>query len=121
LEKKPLTPLYVAVIACTATASEEAVSVADPEELSGAVPSGVVPSWKVTVPIGVPDLEAGLTVAVNAIACPNTEGFVDEVTATEVACFPWTVVVAVADLVSSATEVAVTVTVSGLPMAAGAL
>ena len=121
MEKKPLSPLYVAVIGCAATASAEAVSVADPEELSGAVPSGVVPSWKVTVPVGVPDPEAGLTDAVNATACPNKEGFVDEVTATEVACFPWTVIVAVADLVLSATEVAVTVTVSGLPVAAGAV
>ena len=121
LPKKFPSPLYVAVIECAATANEEAVNVADPEELSESVPSVVVPSRKVTVPVGTPEPEEGLTVAVNVTACPKTEGLADEATATEVACFARTVTVAVADFVSSATEVAVTVTVRGPLTAKGAV
>ena len=109
------------MIGCPATASEGAVSVADPEESSEAVPSVVVPSWKVTVPVGTLEPEEGWTVAVKVIACPTTEGLAEEDTATELACLAGTVTVAVADLVSSATEVAVSVTVSGLPVVAGAI
>ena len=94
---------------------------ADPEEFSEAVPSVVVPSWKVTVPVGTPMPEEGWTVAFKVTDCPNTEGLAEEDTASEVACLAGTVTVAVADLESSATEVAVTVTVSGLPVAAGAV
>jgi hypothetical protein len=35
-----------------------------------AVPIAVVPSWKVTVPLGDDDPEAGATVAVSVMACP---------------------------------------------------
>jgi hypothetical protein len=45
------------------------------------VPSGVVPSWKVTVPVGVPAPGAlAVTVAVNVTAWPNTEGLAEAVT-----------------------------------------
>ena len=121
LAKKRLSPLYAAVIWCAATANEEAVIVADPEELSDAEPSVVAPSRKVTVPVGTPAPEEGWTVAVKVTDCPNTEGLAEEDTATVLACFAGTVTVADADLVSSAMEVAVTVTVSGLPEAAGAV
>ena len=56
------------MIGCAATASEEAVSVADPEEFSGTVPSVFAPSLKVTVPVGTLELEDGLTVAVKVTA-----------------------------------------------------
>ena len=121
MPKKLLSPLYVAVIGCAAIAREEAVNVADPEESSDTVPSAVAPSRKVTVPVGTLEPEEGWTVAVKVTACPRTEGLAEEDTATELACLAETVTVAVPDLVSSATEVAVTVTVSGLPVAAGAV
>ena len=60
-------------------------------------------------------------IAVNVTAGPKTEGLADEATATEVVCFARTVTVAVADFVSSATEVAVTVTVRGPLTAKGAV
>ena len=47
-----------------------------PVESSVAVPMVEVPSRKVTVPVGVP--EAALTVAMNVIACPKTDGFLEE-------------------------------------------
>ena len=43
--------------------------------LKATVPSGVAPSKNCTVPVG-PD---GLTVAVNVTACPNVDGFSDDV------------------------------------------
>ena len=101
-------------------ASEEVDNTADPDELSEAVPRVVVPSSKVTVPVGTPEPEEGLTVAVKVIACPKSDELAEEDTATDVACTAGTLTVAVADLVSSATEVAVTVTVSGPPVAEGA-
>ena len=85
------------------------------------MPRIAAPSWKVTLPVGMLEPEEGWTVAVKVIACPKTEGLAEEDTATELACLAGTVTVAVADLVSSATEVAVTVTVSGLPVAEGAV
>ena len=48
------------------------------------VPSEIVPSLNVTVPLGVPEV-AGLTVAVNVTVCPDTEGFADETSVVDVA------------------------------------
>ena len=48
------------------------------------VPSEIVPSLKVTVPLGVPEV-AGLTVAVNVTDCPDTEGFAEETSVVDVA------------------------------------
>src|SRR6266853_3289280 len=46
------------------------------------VPKVLVPSWNVTVPVGVPVLgETGLTVAVKITDWPKTEGWAEEVTA----------------------------------------
>jgi len=73
------------------------------------------------VPVGTPEPEEGLTVAVKVTACPKSDELAEEDTATDVACTAGTVTVATADLVSSATEVAVTVTVRGLPVAEGAV
>jgi len=47
--------------------------------LSVAVPSVDEPLRNVTVPAGMPDPAAGVTVAVNVIACPLAAGFRDEV------------------------------------------
>jgi hypothetical protein len=109
------------VIWCAATASEEVVNVAVPEELSDAVPSVVVPSWKVTVPVGSPEPEEGVTVAVRVTGCPRTGEPGEEDIATKLARFAGTVTVAVADFVSSATELAVTVTICGMPVGGGAV
>src|SRR5215831_4880731 len=46
--------------------------------LSVAVPIREPPSENVTVPVGVPVPEAGLTVAMNVTVCPGTDGFADD-------------------------------------------
>ena len=63
--------------------SEEVLNVAFPA-LIGPVPSVVVPSLNVTVPVMVPAV-AELTLAVNATDVPTVEGFSDEVTVVVVA------------------------------------
>jgi hypothetical protein len=62
---------------CVPAASVEVVYFAAPL-LSATVPSVVVPSLKVTFPVGV-TLNCGLTVAVNVTDCPLFDGFADEV------------------------------------------
>ena len=60
------------MIGWAATASAEAVIVADPEEFSGTVPRVFAPSVKVIVPLGVPAPgESGETAALKVTACPN--------------------------------------------------
>jgi hypothetical protein len=61
---------------CEATASVEVLKIALPE-LRVAVPKLVEPFLKVTFPVGVVP-NAGLTVAVNVTAWPNTDGFAEE-------------------------------------------
>ncbi len=73
------------------TTSEEMERLACPAAPSGRAPSAVVPSKKVTVPVGV--TPGPPAVAVKVTACPNTEGFVAVATETvETAgvttCFP---------------------------------
>src|SRR2546430_1181322 len=66
---------------CEATEREEIMKLAWPA-VRVLVARDVAPSLKVTVPVGMP--MAGLTalsVAVNVIDCPNTDGFTDEITA----------------------------------------
>ena len=63
------------MIECAPAASVDVVSDAVPPPRA-TVPNGVAPSKNWTVPVGPED---GLTVAVNVTACPNTEGFSDEV------------------------------------------
>ena len=61
-------------------ASDEIANVAAPP-LRVPVPSVVLPSLNVTVPVGVPLAgAAAVTVAVKVTDCPKTEGFADEVT-----------------------------------------
>jgi hypothetical protein len=65
------------------TASKEVAKLALPE-LRAAVPNVAAPSLKVTVPVGVPAPgPTADTVAVNVTACPNTDGFSDEVRVVE--------------------------------------
>jgi hypothetical protein len=59
------------------TLSDDVAKVADPV-LSVPVANVVVPSLKVTVPVGVPLPVVGVTVAVNVTLCPNTLGFLDD-------------------------------------------
>ena len=77
-------------MACVPTANAVVLKVACPALFSVAVPSTVVMSLKVTVPVGFP-LPGALacTVAVNVTACPTTAGFTLEVTPVVVASF-WT-------------------------------
>jgi hypothetical protein len=65
-----VSPAYAAVMECAPSASVLMVSVATPLELSTLAPSEVVPSRKVTMPVGVFDPEAGLTVAVKVTKLP---------------------------------------------------
>lgn len=67
---------------CEPTEKEEVVNVAWPLA-SDSVPSTVGPSLNVTVPVGVPLPEDGLTVAVSVTDWPKTDGLAEE--ATEVA------------------------------------
>src|SRR5580692_1196271 len=46
--------------------------------LSGFLPSTVAPFWKVTMPVGVPLPDCGVTVAVNVTDLPWIDGFTDE-------------------------------------------
>ena len=57
--------------------SVEVVNVAPPP-LSAEVPSTVVPSRNVTVPVGVPVVDE-LTVAVKVTDCPRSEGFAEDI------------------------------------------
>ena len=54
--------------------------------LTTPVPSVVVPSLKVTVPVGDP-VKAGVIVAVKVTACPLVDGFSEEVTLIVVVAF----------------------------------
>ena len=82
------------VIACVPVVSDDVENVATPLT-SGTEPSVVVPSMKVTEPVGVgPPVDggAGLMVAVKVTAWPMLEGFAEEVRVVVVlAC--WTVCV----------------------------
>jgi len=69
LPAKLAVPLYLAVIECVPTVSVDVVKVATPLPLSVPVPSKVVPSRNVTVPVGVPPLPS-LTVAVHVTGIP---------------------------------------------------
>jgi hypothetical protein len=73
-------PPYCAVIGCDATASEDVVRVATPLPLSVPEPIDAPLSRNVTVPAGVP-VDVVVTVAVNRIDWPLTEGFTDEASA----------------------------------------
>lgn len=55
----------------------EVVNIATPFELSDELPIEVVPSRKVTVPVGIPDV-LEVTVAVKVTGCPTGTGFAEE-------------------------------------------
>jgi hypothetical protein len=77
LELKLLSPLYLARIKWFPTAKADVVKVATPELLSVELPRVALVSRKVTVPVGVPE-PVEVTVAVNVTACPDTDGFGDD-------------------------------------------
>jgi len=77
LESKLVSPLYSALMVWVPTVSVAVSSVATPPDRA-LVPRVVVPSLKVTVPVGVPAPED--TVAVKTTVCPKVEGFWDEAT-----------------------------------------
>src|SRR5467141_810036 len=64
--------------------------------LSVPVPSAVAPSLNVTVPVGMPEPEAGFTVAVNVTAWPKADGLSEETSDTRLAgaVFKFTVSIA---------------------------
>jgi hypothetical protein len=87
LPEKLESPLYLAVIEWDPTASVDVANVATPPD-SVPVPRVVVPSRKVTVPVGVPVAGGtGATVAVNVTDCPKTDGLAEDVTV--VVVWPW--------------------------------
>jgi hypothetical protein len=69
LPAKFVLPLYVAVIECVPTVSAAVVKVPTPLPFRVPVPSAVVPSRKVTVPVGAP-VVLDLIVAVNITGVP---------------------------------------------------
>jgi hypothetical protein len=73
-------PPYTAVIECVPSASVVVVNVAF-LLLSVPVPSSVVPSMNVTVPVGVPAPgDSATKVAVKVTVAPEVDGFNDDVT-----------------------------------------
>ena len=70
---KLLSPLYWAVIECVPAARLDVAKVATPDDRVTAVPSAVVPSLKVTVPVGV--LTEEDTVAVKVMEFLAKTGF----------------------------------------------
>ena len=78
------------MIACEPVASVEVVRLALPL-VSVIVASTVVPSLKVAVPLGVPEVEA-FTVAVNVTAVPCFDGFNEETRVVEVGALLTTMV-----------------------------
>jgi hypothetical protein len=76
LEAKFESPMYTPKIEWVPSAREDVVKVAWADAFSVPEPSTVDPSWKVTVPVGVP--LADVTVAVKVTDCPELEGFEDE-------------------------------------------
>ena len=62
-------PLYLALIEWVPPVSVDIVKVATPPLFNVPVPSAVVPSWKLTVPVGMP-LLPDLTVAVHVTGVP---------------------------------------------------
>jgi hypothetical protein len=85
LVAKFVSPLYVAVMLLVPTASVEVVNVATPPVRAG-LPIFVVPSKKVTVPVGVPlpNPVGKVTVAVKVTDCPGLDGFGEDASAVAV-------------------------------------
>ena len=81
LAEKFVSPPYCAVSECVPAVSAEVANVAMPLLFRDPVPSAVVPSKNVTVPVGVP---VAVTVAVSVTTPPATEGFTSEVSAVAV-------------------------------------
>jgi hypothetical protein len=94
-----VSPTYVAVIVCDPSASAEVVNAAVLLAVIAILPSRVVPSRKLMLPVGA-IVPAVVTVAVNVTDCPITEGFSELATAVVVTTAPTTCV--------SAAEVEVT-------------
>jgi hypothetical protein len=97
---KLLSPPYTAVIEWVPTASRAVVNVAWRAAFTVPVPRVVVPSKKVTVPVGVPAPGAlAVTVAVNVTARPKTE-LVGEAAVVVVVEAVFTVSVSAADVLA---------------------
>ena len=88
LAAKLASPEYLAVIECVPTAKEDVLNVACAFAPSEPLPIWLVPSRKVTLPVGVP-LTALETAAVKVSCCPAVTVAAEEVSAVEVAA--WTV------------------------------
>lgn len=86
LPLKLLSPPYTAVMEWLPTVSPEVVRPACPEPFRATIPKSMLPSKKVTVPVGVPPLP--VTVAVKVTACPAKEGFSEEITVVVVVATP---------------------------------
>ena len=81
---------------CMATDSDEVEKVALPLD---SVPLAMLapPSRNVAVPVGVPEPDIGVMVAVKVTLCPKTDGLSDDDTVVVVLVLPLTVCVMVAD------------------------
>ena len=80
-ELKVVSPLYFAVSECVPTASDVVEKVATQEGFNVPVPKFVVPSLKVTVPVGVLLPDGPVTFAVRATFCPAATVVADTVNA----------------------------------------
>ena len=81
LAAKLPSPAYDAVIECVPCVNAEVANVVFPVMSSAPMPSVVVPSRNVTIPVGTVVPEAGVTVAVKVTNCPTPDGLADDATA----------------------------------------
>jgi hypothetical protein len=86
------------VIVSVPTANVEVLKVAVPEEFRVPVPSVVLPSLKVTVPVGAAEPVVWATVAGKVTVWPDAAGFSEELTEVVVAVVPAAVIVSVKGL-----------------------
>lgn len=93
---KDVSPLYTAVMECVPAAKVFDENFATPP-LRVLVPSVLVPLLNVTVPVGVPPPDEGVTVALKVTDWPKVDGFSDEVRAVFVPV--WVVEIAISKTV----------------------
>jgi len=77
LPEKALVAPYAAFTLCLPLLSVDVLKVAVPLPSRVAVPSVVLPSLQLTVPLGVTPVDE-VTLAVNVTSCPTLDGFGDE-------------------------------------------
>ena len=102
LPVKVVSPPYIPVMLCVPAASVLVPNVATPLAFSVPGPSTVLPSLKVTVPVGtsVSPFNVEVTVAVKVTCCPKPAGLAEEVTTVVLPVCPVTVTICAAEVLT---------------------